>query len=606
MSRMLRAVAVVLALGALTLSSASSAAAETPQPSARVAGVIAGVDDFSFASMTVDYTLSRADDGTSVLDVVETFVAEFPETDQNRGMRRSIPDSYLGAPLRPEFESITDADGNPRPSEVDTDEGYFTMTSRADDFVHGEQTYVFRYRLHNVTRYFADTGVDEFYWQINGLESAQPYGTVSATLFVDGALADALTGDMACYRGVADSQEQCAITSEGTGLGGTVVSASASAIPPYETVTMSVAFAAGTFTSFDPSYLASGWGWAQGVAGLALVGAVAAAGVTRSRRLRDDPGRPTIIAEYEPPAGVDALESAVLLGKTTKAIPAEVLEQAVVGSVRIVEGEPRRWSGPKLTAVLVDPSLADGDGRLLLEGLFPAGVPGEEYEFGKSDTRLAAASQKILTAAARELKNRGLRKRVSGMTRAWPILLTAAAAALVVGFGIAALSASVDWVVPVVLMAAALLALIVVSIVMSRMPLTAKGAEVRDHLEGLRVFIEWAEADRIRMLQSPSGAERRPVDVGDPRVMLHLYERLLPYAVVFGQEKQWAQQLAVFYGDGGSPSWYAGSSGFNAAAFSAGIGGLSASAASSSSTSGGSSGGGSAGGGGGGGGAGGV
>ena len=87
-----------------------------------------------------------------------------------------------------------------------------------------------------------------------------------------------------------------------------------------------------------------------------------------------------------------------------------------------------------------------------------------------------------------------------------------------------------------------------------RKPLTAAGAEVRDHLKGLKVFIEWAEADRIRMLQSPQGAERVQIDSRDVRQMLWLYELLLPYAVVFGQEKQWAKELAVLYGAGNSPS----------------------------------------------------
>ena len=51
----------------------------------------------------------------------------------------------------------------------------------------------------------------------------------------------------------------------------------------------------------------------------------------------------------------------------------------------------------------------------------------------------------------------------------------------------------------------------------SRKPLTAAGAETRDHLQGLKEFIEWAEADRIRMLQSPQGAERVRIDPNDPR-----------------------------------------------------------------------------------------
>ena len=42
--------------------------------------------------------------------------------------------------------------------------------------------------------------------------------------------------------------------------------------------------------------------------------AIVFAAVTRARHLRDEPGRPTIIAEYTPPPEIDALESAVLLG----------------------------------------------------------------------------------------------------------------------------------------------------------------------------------------------------------------------------------------------------------------------------------------------------
>jgi uncharacterized membrane protein len=89
--------------------------------------------------------------------------------------------------------------------------------------------------------------------------------------------------------------------------------------------------------------------------------------------------------------------------------------------------------------------------------------------------------------------------------------------------------------------------------------------------------------------------------------MLVLYEALLPYAVVFGQEKEWAQQLATMYSAGQSPYWYSGDvAAFNAATFAAGIGSLTSTAAASSSTSGGSGGGGFSGGGGGGGGGGGV
>jgi uncharacterized membrane protein YgcG len=563
----------------------------------------ADVDDFSFESLDVEYQLDRTDEGASTLTVVETFVAVFPEHDQNRGMRRTVPDSYQGAPLNPRLISITDENGAPRPAEVESEDGSYMMTSRAGDFVHGRQTYVFTYTLDNVTRFFADTDSDEFYWDVNGTDWPQPFGRVTARVTITGEIADARTGQQSCYAGTQGATSQaCAITAVDDG-----VEASAGPLQPYQTLTIAIGFEPDTFTEFDSGYLASPWGWLQAAAALlGLGGAVTLAGMSRRRHLRDEPGRPVIIAEYTPPRAVDALESAVLLGLSTKAIPAEVLEQAVVGSIRIEEGHRKAFGGVRLKAVLVDPSRADGDGRMLLQGLFPHGTPGEEFEFGRTDTRFSSAAQKILKAANQELENRGLRRPVAGRARVWPMLVAIAAAVLVILLGAGALSAYVTPLLPIVLMIVAVGVVFVVAGMVAHKPLTAAGAEVRDHLAGLKQFIEWAEADRIRMLQSPQGAERVPVDVSDPRVMLKLYETLLPYAVVFGQEKEWARELAVLYGDGNSPGWYAGSSGFNAAAFSAGISNLSTSTASSSSTSGGSSGGGSAGGGGGGGGGGGV
>ena len=562
----------------------------------------ADVDDFEFESLDVEYVLGRDDEGKSTLTVVETFVAIFPEFDQNRGMRRSIPETYLGSPLHPHLVSITDENGDRREAEAESDDnGYYVMTSRAGDYVHGRQTYVFTYTLENVARHFDDTGVDEFYWNVVGAEWAQPFGSVTARVrFADG-VGEARTGAQECYFGSTGATTRCPIGGEGA-----EVVAAAGPLRPYQAMTIAIAFESGTFTPFDPAYLASPWGWLQGgIAVLGLGGAVAVGATARRRSLRDAPGRPTIIAEYTPPRQVDALESAVLLGHTTKAIPAEVLEQAVVGSIRIEEGANRWFGGTKLKAVLVDPSRADRDGRMLLHGLFPTLRPGEEFEFGRTDTRFSTAAQSILKAANKELVARGLRREVSPSVRAVPVAVAILATVLVFLFGFAALEASVTAWVPILVIIASVLVVLVVAGLVSHKPLTAEGAEVRDHLKGLKVFIEWAEADRIRMLQSPQGAERVPVDVSDSRVMLKLYESLLPYAVVFGQEKEWAERLAVLYGDS-SPSWYVGSSGFNAAAFSAGVSSLSAATSSSSSTSGGSSGGGSAGGGGGGGGGGGV
>lgn len=595
---------VALVFGALTL---TGAAASHLASTASLTALPSDVDDFTFDSFDADYTLTRADDGTSRLRVVETIVAVFPATDQNRGIRRQVPATYNGQPVRAQLVSITDQNGSPREAEVEDVDDTFSVVSRADGYVHGRQTYVITYTLENVTWNFPDTGL-EFNWDVNGVAWPQPFAEVTARLHLAPDLAEKLTGDMACYQGYQDATDACSAITRDDESGGAVITATATELAPYQTLTMAVGFAPGTFTLFDSGYLASPFGWLQAVAGLGAVGATGLAVRARRRALADEPGRPTIIAEYTPPTTVDALESAVLLGKKDKAIPAEVLEQAVVGSIRILEG-PRGWTGKaKLIAELIDPSRADGDGRMLLQGLFPAGQPGEQYEFGTQDTRFSSVAQKILSAADKELTARGMRRTVPGGTRLWPVLLGFAAVALAFVLGTSAIGQGVQEVVPFIVIAVSFVLLVVVIGLVSRRPLTALGAETRDHLRGLESFIAWAEADRIRMLQSPSGAERVGVDVNDPRQMLDLYEKLLPYAVVFGQEKEWSKHLAVLYTQVGAagPYWYFGTGSFDASSFASSVGSLSSAASSSSSTSGGSSGGGSAGGGGGGGGGGGV
>src|SRR5690606_31228999 len=143
--------------------------------------------------------------------------------------------------------------------------------------------------------------------------------------------------------------------------------------------------------------------------------------------------------------------------------------------------------------------------------------------------------------------------------------------------------------------------------------LTDEGLALRRYLEGLKMYIEVAETERLKMLQSPEGAEKVAVlgiDSGDTKQRVVLYERVLPYAMFFGLEKEWSEQLGVYYEQlCEQTSWYGSSSSFNPAAFTSSMHALSVTTAtygtSTSSSTGGSSGGGSSGGGGGGGGGGG-
>lgn len=588
------AVLVSLLLAAL------GAALGAPPARADVAG---DVDDFSYDSLDVRYELSRTDDGASRLHVTERLVARFPDFDQNRGMLRTLPDDYLGQPLRPTLLSVTDGEGNPRPSETEDVEGGVAFVSRDDDYLRGVQVFVFEYELQNVIGAFADsTGADEFQWNIVGGEGTQPYGSVTATLAMDASLRGALTGDAACYRGPVGSTDRCEIEAAGD-----EIVASTGPLPGSQAMTMAVGFAAGTFETFDTNPLSTATGWLQiGFGGLAVAGLVAAV-VNRRRFLRDDAGRATIVAEYAPPPGVDALHAAVLRGKDAKGIPAEVLEQAIVGSIRIVEERKGLTRKHVLVAEYIGDERADDDGRMLLRGLFGDDPqPGDRFRFGSSDTRLSKTATTIIAQAKKDLGSRGLYRHVPATAYVVPVVLLLAGAAGAVACGIVLAARGFSAAAVAIALIAGMGVVVAGVFAIARKPLASEGAEARDHLEGLRVFIEWAEADRIRMLQSPEGARR--VDTDDASQVLELYETLLPYAVVFGQEKKWAEVLTSYAASAGwtwVPAWYVGSGPFSASSFASGIGSLSTVTSTASST-GGSTGGGSAGGGGGGGGTGGV
>lgn len=576
--------------------------------------VRADVNDFVFDSFSADYYLDTDEDGRSILTTVETFVAVFPDIDQNHGMRRAIPGDYQGIPTNVAVQSVTDGEGNPRPFTVETDDdGFVLVTSREDPFVHGPQTYVFTYTQKNVTRFFADTNDDEFFWDTNGTGWAQPFGSVSVRVHIPTELADSLTGQNACYQGYEGSTTTCEIarTDEADGV---VLSADVESLEAYQNVTVAIGFEPHTFVPRDDSFLGSPVAFLQIFSAIAALGAAIWAIVLRVTRLGDGRGRPTIIAEYSPPKDLDLVTAAVILGKTKRAAAAQFVDFAVRRRIRIIETDKQGWfaRGKTYLLELVDPSGLSGPELNLAQALFGYSLqPGTGYLMTSTDTTLSQHVRAIIASATAAASRDGLRKRGSAKYAILPTLLVILGAVGTFVFGVTLLDDSVGGAIPFLFFVPVIVAVLIVFGTIFRTPLSDKGAELRDHLKGLELYIRLAEADRLTMLQSPTGALRESVSTSDPRQIVDIYEKLLPYAVLFNLEQQWAQELGKYYVDA-PPDYYSGSTAFNAAVFASSISAMSTAAASSysgsssSSSSGGSGGGGSSGGGGGGGGGGGV
>ncbi len=642
------AIAAALSIPAAAVAVPSHPAAGNSVEVVNAAGLPTDVNDFTFDSFDARYALTRDSSKRSMLHTTETLVAEFPDSDQNRGIIRSIPTDYDGHSTHITVKSVTDGSGTPRNFSMGTDGAFTTITIAVPEgqYVHGKQSYVIDYTQTDVTKYFPDTNDDEFYWDVNGTGWQQPFGEVSATVTVAGSLASKLSGQNSCYQGSEGSTQTCDLAADN----GTIT-AHVNKLGPYEGMTLAVGFAPKTFAPAPFNLIEKVLEvvpitFLLGTLAelLAVVGAV----VLHFRLWRRRSGDP-IIAQYEPPKGVSAMLAANIVGKPKKGMAASIVDLAVRGKVRIIEKPKDGFEAAKfgVQQLNVDDLLPDEDrvmdALFAFTGLGDIGTmfrrftgslpPGLKVIGGspvtdasadpadanikwleKSDTLLGDSVKSITASVETNAEAVGLRK------PRHPLIVTVIGVLAIVGAVLLFITAfaSGDNATGIALgvigaNAGAWIAVLVFGLTSGLRPLTAEGSKLYDQLMGLKLYIKMAEADRLNMLQSISGADK--VTTSDGNQIVKIYERLLPYAVLFGLEKEWAAELAKYYGTT-SPDWYSGSiSGFDVAAFSTGIAAFSAVSASTTSSSssgggfsssGGSGGGGSSGGGGGGGGGGGI
>lgn len=537
----------------------------------------ADTSDFTFDSFDVDYTLTRLDDGTAHLEVVETIVAVFPDFDQNKGIIRAIPDDYDGVDLRTSVRSVVDENGADVPFELDARGGFIELALGTEEYVHGRTTYVISYSQDNVVRSFADTGSDEFYWDLNGTGWQQPFGRVAGVLHVDPSLASALTGNCACYTGPVSATDTCPIATPSA----TEFAVSVDNLGAGENVTIAVGFAKGTFVAPVPTRgvaqpIPLGIDLLSGGIGVLGVGGMIAAIVARVRAGRGARGRGTIIPQYSEPEGITILQAAHLEKRPWTAMPAALVRLAVRKNIRILAYSVEGGSEPYTLQYLGSERTNAEDQAILLILFGENPAAGATSPFGDSQQPEARALYDLSTRAGGSLVSQGYQARARGAGTG--ILLVVAQVVLgIAALGTLALSLGAYSNVSAFLGPTVLIGSIgfIVTIAMARRPLhfTAKGVEAHEYLLGMQMYLTLAEKDRLRALQSPQGAER--VDVGNNQEMIRLYEKLLPWAVLWGVEDQWMKELALrVETEPTQPDWFVSTSGFNASMFSSTMLGL--------------------------------
>lgn len=520
----------------------AAAAAAGPAPAAGASTAIrADVDDFSYASWDARYEVGLDDDGRSHMHVTESLTARFPEVDQNKGIVRGLPTSYENAWLDVRVLSVTDETGADVPYETEQEDGLLLVLTGDDDYVRGLTTYVIEYEMRDVIL-AADSGVDEFYWDLLPLDSTQPVEDFRAEIVFDETMTDRLTGNARCYTGYQGSTNECDLVASPDGAQFAV---EAKELSPGEGITVAVGFDPGTAvqpSARQPDPVTDTVPAIAALGGLGLsVGSWIAVSAFKKKR-RTSSG--IIVAQYDVPDSLPPLLAAGIVPGAKDPIPAEIIHLAVRGLLRIEEGtdveQPRLRRLPggripdELDAQALDALFVGADAAGVAE------VPSSSEDFA---ARMKTLSQSGIEAAV----SRGLTTKAR--SRGAMILQWCAIGVVLAGFalGLWGIIGGRVTAIPAFVAIAFGVFLVLLSSFYGfskHTVLTAEGARQYEYLMGVREFIRVAEADRLRMLQSYTGAERR--QDGSANVIV-VYERLLPYAMLFGMENEWGAILEQVY-----------------------------------------------------------
>ncbi|WP_403025526.1 DUF2207 domain-containing protein [Salinibacterium sp. GXW1014] len=436
----------------------------------------------------VDYTITRAPDGTVRAEVVETIDALFPEDVRERGIERVLATNYQGHDLAPSDIRAT-LDGAPIEVGRSATPDQLRLSIMSEQELTGDHQYVLEYTLHHLAYQTTDEAsgapIDMLEWDVFGPSWPQGFAALDVTVTLPEELDERLLrqprGGLAWTLLAASDW----IEAEADAPPGTAVYnfTNEQNMPPHSNAWFTMPFEAETFTMPPKSTL---W-WVQTFGPLAplaflavtLLFALAARAVAWS----DERGRPWFTAQAEPPREVSPRLAAQILRAPRTMELAEALESR--SRVRVAQ-------------------VARRAGRV---GDLPRAL-----------TRYLRAGER------REQLRRGLRRIPHGFVRdlfiAAPTALTIVQWGLVRQLSHQATLAIVWWPVAFVLVSSAI-ALIVLAIALSARPLTKEGALIRQHLLGIEAY-----AERTQLLDRTTTRDR-----------------LLPYVVLFGAPRATARRV---------------------------------------------------------------
>lgn len=557
----------------------------------------ASANNFHFKNFTADYYLSRDENQVSHMKVVEQLTAVFPNQPQNHGITRIIPftnndGQNLTMKSDKHLKISVERNGSPEKiSNITTNDGYFLVyIGDSEKYVTGEQTYTITYEFENLILDFADW--QELYWDANGNDWTQRFQQVTARVHLDQDIAQSFTGKTSCYVGKygEKSAKSCQISRSDD-----IITFKAENLYAHEGLTLDLAFAPGTF-AMAPERQDFRLIIATAIAGLTSLVAIGLIVyvLRRSAEKRHYFQSLFVKPEYTPPRELTVAEAAKnYVGSHLRGDlrVATLLELAVQHKIELIKSEQKNFFGKMIPSWKIRIKSADLNQQqeIVLQILAGSRSPLEVGQEIAIKTR--SASQELVRLARNfetnvdtELTEKGFleaRARFGQKGFNWGGFLQLCAVlwlivwSLITAFLLMDSSPYIKMIgvqylgyVLGVMCVGIFVALLSVGLVTSKFfSRTRKGLASSRYLEGLREYMQLAEAERLKMLQSVQGTDTSHQGI------VKLYEKLLPYATLFGLEKSWLSELGKYYefDDVAKPNWYLGVGLFSAHEFSAAL-----------------------------------
>ncbi len=538
------------------------------------------VDNFLFSDFTADYYLSRDSEGVSKLKVIERFTAEFPSYDQNKGICREIPftnQNNKNITLRDFDESkiklLRNGEREPIYS-IEELGNYYRVCTGDETYVRNTQIYTFEYEFEKTITDWEK--YQELYWDTNGNGWYQQFGSVTARIHFADDIADKFDGGKWCYVGRygEKGQDRCEISMIEDGVQFTTKN-----LDSHENLTFDLQFKPGTFTvpAPDKNYTLVFIMIGVIIICLLVLFFPFRKFVKAGEKRKFYKGF-FIKPEFQPHNKYTVGElTEIYIGDKKDSKVAVLLDMIVKKQVRLVKNEEKekKWD---ILVEKKDSITDEGDNILkILNG-------GDDYNDGdlievkrRTPTeKLARIGRKYTKGIINSLKSQGLAEPkyseyssgsagivgqiVSFFVMIW-FFLPFVAVVMMVIFGPVIDGELYGDVVAEDIFTPVVIFVIVLTIIMyfilknnsnKYLARTKKGLEMSRFMDGAKMYIKMAEADRMKMLQSVSG-----VDIS-PKGIVNLYEKLLPYAAVFGLEKSWMAEMEEYCKtvDVEEPEWY--------------------------------------------------